>query len=125
MPSVTSGGTSRARITKKPSSMLKASDSPPRYTTTGHTQLPRARRAHRRRDDPLALVDVPGRAAAASAAMNSVSAPPSDRRGDDRPGRARDLHGSAARQRTGQFHAELFQAEPVQAAPFQAPLLQA
>src|SRR5437763_14472964 len=43
VPSVTSGGTSRARITKKPSSMLSASDSPHRYTTTGHTQLPRAR----------------------------------------------------------------------------------
>src|SRR5260370_668655 len=43
VPSVTSGGTSRARITKKPSSMFSASDSPPRYTTTGHAQLPRAR----------------------------------------------------------------------------------
>ena len=43
VPSVTSGGTSRASITKKPSSMLSASDSAPRYTMTGHAQLPRAR----------------------------------------------------------------------------------
>ena len=30
-------------MTKKPSSRLNAADSPPRYTTTGHTQLARAR----------------------------------------------------------------------------------
>ena len=40
VPRVSSGGTSRARMTKKPSSRWKASDSPPRNTTTGHTQLP-------------------------------------------------------------------------------------
>ena len=43
VPRATSGGTRRARITKNASSMLKASDSPSRYTTTGHIQLPRTR----------------------------------------------------------------------------------
>ncbi len=43
VPRVTSGGTRRARITKKASSMLNASDSPSRYTTTGRIQLPRTR----------------------------------------------------------------------------------
>src|SRR5579859_4862195 len=74
------------------------------------------KRAHRRGDDPLALVD-PRRGRLAPHRDQQGENPARYRSRDHGSGSARDLHRGPGR---SQFHAELFQADPFQADPFHA-----